>query len=290
MINNSNKYKAKAFIGKFLVYFGLVLYAAFILIPFSIVIITSFKSWQETVSLEFNFWPKKWSFEGYVDVFTYTPGLEEFPIMIQGFINTLMYVLPPTICGLFASAIAAFAFAKLRFKGKNFLFGLLLITMLIPGTIMMTPTYVIYDAIGWTDSPLPLIIPGMFGAAACVFFMKQFYSGIPNELVESAKLDGLGFFGIFFRIIVPLSIPALFAQGLLGFIGGYNDYFGPLIYLQSPEYYTLQIALRSFSGTYASRTPAVMAGSLVAMLPTIIIYLFSQKYFVEGIVTSGMKL
>lgn len=283
-------YKVKYFLGKFFVYFTLVLYAAIILLPFTIVIITSFKTWQETVSLEFNFWPEQWTIEGYKEVFTYSGGLDTFPVMIRGFLNTLCYVLPPTICGLFVSAIAAFAFAKLRFKGSKALFGLLLLTMLIPGTIMLTPSYVIYDLIGWTDSPWPLIIPGMFGAAACVFFMKQFYTGIPTELVESAKLDGLGFFGIFFRIIVPLSIPALFAQGILGFIGGYNDYFGPLIYLQSPEYYTLQIALRSFSGTYASRTPTVMAGALMAMIPTIVIYLVAQKYFIEGIVTSGMKL
>lgn len=290
MINKMTKRKILNFLGKFFIYFTLGLYAAFILLPFSIVIITSFKSWQETVSLEFNFWPQEWSIDGYKDVFTYSGGLDTFPVMIRGFLNTLLYVLPPTICGLFASAIAAFAFAKLNFKGKNFLFGLLLITMLIPGTIMLTPTYVIYDLIGWTDSPWPLIIPGMFGAAACVFFMKQFYSGIPTELVESAKLDGLGFFGIYFKIMLPLSLPALFAQGLLGFIGGYNDYFGPLIYLQSPEFYTLQIALRSFSGTYAGRTPTVMAGSLIAMIPTIGLYLAAQKYFVEGIVTSGMKL
>ena len=290
MINKMTKRIILNFLGKFFIYFTLGLYAAFILLPFSIVIITSFKSWQETVSLEFNFWPQEWSIDGYKDVFTYSGGLDTFPVMIRGFLNTLLYVLPPTICGLFASAIAAFAFAKLNFKGKNFLFGLLLITMLIPGTIMLTPTYVIYDLIGWTDSPWPLIIPGMFGAAACVFFMKQFYSGIPTELVESAKLDGLGFFGIYFKIMLPLSLPALFAQGLLGFIGGYNDYFGPLIYLQSPEFYTLQIALRSFSGTYAGRTPTVMAGSLIAMIPTIGLYLAAQKYFVEGIVTSGMKL
>ena len=116
--------------------------------------------------------------------------------------NTLLFVLPPTILGLLASALAAFAFSKLKFKGSNALFGLLLMTMLIPGSITIVPTYVIYDLIGWTDSPWPLVIPGMFGAAACVFFLKQYFTGIPTELVDAAKLDGLGFFGIFFKIFV----------------------------------------------------------------------------------------
>ena len=287
---DSRYYKFKNILGKSLVYLGLVLYAIWILMPFAIVLITSFKSNAETLALEFSFWPQEWTIEGYKEALSFTTGLSTFPVMIRGFMNTLLFVLPPTILGLLASALAAFAFSKLKFKGSNALFGLLLMTMLIPGSITIVPTYVIYDLIGWTDSPWPLVIPGMFGAAACVFFLKQYFTGIPTELVDAAKLDGLGFYGIFFRIFVPLSIPALFAQGLLGFIGGYNDYFGPYIYLQSEEIYTLQIALRMFSGTYASKTAMVMAGSIVAMIPTIVIYLICQKYFVEGIATSGMKL
>ena len=212
------------------------------------------------------------------------------PVMLRGFINTLIIVIPPTILGLFCSAISAYAFAKLRFKGKNLLFGFLLLTMMIPGTIMLTPSYMIYDMIGWTNTPLPLMIPGMFGAATCVFFMRQFYSGIPTELIEAAKLDGMGYFKIFWKIMVPLSVPALFAQGLLGFIGGYNDYFGPYLYLQDPEWYTLQIALKSFQGSYSSNVPTIMAGSIVALIPTLVIYAVAQNYFIEGIATSGMKL
>lgn len=290
MTKNTINYKIKNITSKSLVYLGLVIYAIFILMPFAIVLITSFKTNAETTSLEFKFWPEEWTMEGYKDALTYTSGLSTFPVMIRGFVNTLLYVVPTTVLGLFASALAAFAFSKLRFKGSKSLFGLLLLTMLIPGSISLVPAYVIYDLIGWTDTPWPLVIPGMFGAAACVFFLKQYFTSIPTELIEAAKLDGLGFYGIFFRIFVPLSIPALFAQGLLGFIGGYNDYFGPYIYLHSEELYTLQIALRMFSGTYASKTATVMAGSIVAMIPTIIIYLLCQKYFVEGIATSGMKL
>ena len=212
------------------------------------------------------------------------------PLLIRGFMNTLMIVLPPTILGLFCSAMSAYAFAKLRFKGKNVLFSALLMTMMIPGTIMLTPSYLIYNLLGWVDTPLPLMIPGMFGAATCVFFMRQFYAGIPTSLIEAAKLDGMGYFKIFWKIMVPLSVPALLAQGILGFIGGYNDYFGPYLYLQSPQWYTLQIALNSFQGTYSRNIPAMMAGALIALIPTLVIYIVAQKYFIEGIATSGMKL
>lgn len=291
-LNAPQRAKTKRIVGKVLIYLALVIFAIWILAPFSIVIMTSFKTWQEATDPEFSFFPKEFTFQGYKEVFTYTASAGDFPmpVMLRGFINTLIIVIPPTILGLFCSAISAYAFAKLRFKGKNLLFGFLLLTMMIPGTIMLTPSYMIYDMIGWTDTPLPLMIPGMFGAATCVFFMRQFYSGIPTELIEAAKLDGMGYFKIFWKIMVPLSVPALFAQGLLGFIGGYNDYFGPYLYLQDPEWYTLQIALKSFQGSYSSNVPTIMAGSIVALIPTLVIYAVAQNYFIEGIATSGMKL
>ena len=286
--------KFKTILGKIFVYLGLIVYAIWILAPMLIILFTSFKTISEAREVEFHLFPKdKWVIEGYKEIVKWNiidvTG-DGIPTLFYGLFNTLLYVIPPTIIGLFVSALAAFAFAKLNYKGKNGLFGILLMTMLIPGTIMTAPSYIIYDLLGWTNSPLPLMIPGMFGAAACVFFMKQFYSGIPTDLIEAAKLDGLGYFSIFWRIMVPLSVPALFAQGILGFIGGYNDYFGPLIYLQDNDLLTLQIALRMFNKYEWNDTPAIMAGAVTAMIPTIIIYLVAQKYFVEGIATSGMKL
>ena len=282
--------RIKRVVSQVLIYVVLIIFALWILAPFSIVITTSFKSNGESANLDFSFWPKQFTFEAYKDIFTYNPRGEGMSVVIRGFINTLLIVIPPTILGLFCSAMSAFAFAKLRFTGKNFLFSVLLFTMMIPGTIMLTPSFMIYSMIGWVDTPLPLMIPGMFGAATCVFFMRQFYAGIPTSLIEAAKLDGMGYFKIFWKIMVPLSVPALLAQGILGFIGGYNDYFGPLLYIRNPDWYTLQIALASFQGTYASKNSTMMAGSLIALLPTLIIYIVAQKYFIEGIATSGMKL
>jgi multiple sugar transport system permease protein len=279
-------------INKTVIYLVLGLFALWILMPFSIILSTSIKTWQEASSLGFSLLPREgYDFSGYAEVFTYHSSSDDaLPSVVRGFINTLLYVIPPTVFGLLTSSLAAYAFAKLRFKRKRIMFSALIGTMMIPGTIMLTPTYMIYDMIRWVDTPFPLIIPGMFGAAACVFFMRQFFTGVPDALIEAAKLDGMGYFAIFFKIMVPLSVPALLAQGILGFIGGYNDYFGPYIYLQSPEMYTLQIALRSFSGTYTQKVNVIMAGTIMALIPTLVIYIAAQRYFIEGISTAGMKL
>ena len=289
----NKSFNLKRFIGGVLVYAGLILFALWVLVPFSLVLLTSFKGIVEANSLDFNWWPKEFTLQGYKKVLEYDMGsaYEGVPLIVSGFINTLWIVIPPTLLGLFSSAISAYAFAKLRFKFRDNMFSLLLATMMIPGTILLTPTFIIYNQIGWVNTPLPLMIPGMFGAAACVFFMRQFYMGIPTELIEAANIDGMNYFGIFFKIMVPLSVPALLAQALLGFIGGYNDYLGPLIYLQDPEMYTLQITMNQLKSYFAGKNvPAMMAATVISIIPTIILYVIAQKRFVEGVATSGMKL
>lgn len=285
--------KAKKIISKVVIYAILVLYAIIILFPFFIVFITSLKTAFDASKSQFEWIPSEgYTFAAYGAVLTYLPPMiEGIPLIIRGFLNTLLYILPPTLIGLTTSSISAYAFAKLRFRAKKWMYAVLLATMMIPGTIMIVPQYTIYDMIYWTETPLPLMIPGMFGAAACVFFMRQFYAGIPDSIIEAAKLDGLGFLGIFFWIMVPLSVPALLAQGLLGFIGGYNDYLGPLLYLRSdPGIFSLQIALRYIVDKRGIDEPNLsMAASIVALLPTLIIYFICQKFFIEGIVTSGLK-
>lgn len=285
------KSKVSQIAAKVLIYFVLVLYAVIIVFPFSIILVTSFKTWADSSSLTFEWIPANgFTLEGYKEVFSFRANPDSaLPTLVRSFINTVLYIIPPTVIGLFTSSMAAYAFAKLKFRAKNVMYSILLATMMIPGTITIAPQFSIYDAIQWVDTPLPLMIPGMFGAAACVFFMRQFFSGIPDSLVEAAKLDGESYIGIFFRIMVPLSVPALLAQGLLGFIGGYNDYFNPLIYLQSSELQTLQVALRTFSTVYALKPSIVMAGTVVALVPMLIIYFFAQDYFIEGIAASGLK-
>jgi multiple sugar transport system permease protein len=209
--------------------------------------------------------------------------------LLGGFMNTMAVTLPPTFVGLFASAIAAYAFGRMDFPGKNIFFMALLATMMIPGVVLMVPSFILYKYLGWIDSWKPLIFPGMFGAAGTVFFLRQFFKTIPTELEDAAKIDGLSPFGIFLRIIAPLSKPALATQAIFGFLGGYNDYMGPLIYLNSPEKYTLQLVLATFQDAYNAEWTLIMAGSVLALIPTVILFFFAQRYFIEGIALTGMK-
>lgn len=283
--------KTRKIISQVAIYAILVLYAAIIIFPFLVVLITSLKTYQDATHIPFE-WVPSMGFTGdnYVEVFTYNPQMNAaMSSIIQGFLNTLMYIIPPTLIGLFTSSISAYAFSKLRFRAKNWMYSVLLGTMLIPGMITLAPQLSLYDMIGWIDTPLPLMIPGMFGAAACVFFMRQYYVGIPDSIIEAAKIDGLGFLGIFFRIMVPLSVPALLAQGLLGFIGGYNDFMGPLLYLGPANLQTLQLALRTLASTYGDEPNVIMSACIVALVPMLIVYFVCQKFFINGIIAGGLK-
>lgn len=281
----------KKLLSKIGIYVVLTFVALCVLAPLYVVLVTSFKTKAEAMDPSFTVWPKEFDIHSYVEVFTYTSGTSDtLPTVIRGFINSMIICLPTSIIGTLVSALAAFAFSKLKYKSKDFLFGTLLVTMMIPGTISMIPSYILFDSIGWVDTFLPLMVPAMLGSASCVFFMRQFFFSIPNELMECSEMDGLGNFGIFCRVILPLSGPALIAQFLLSFVGTYNAYLGPLIYLQSPENYTLQIALNFFRGTYTTDWAVVMAGAVVSLLPTLILFLFGQKYFIDGIATTGIKM
>ena len=263
-------------------YFVLILMCFSVLFPFAIVISTSLKTYADSVKVPFTFNP------GYVDWSAYKAVLESESLW-KGLGNTLFVVLPIMVIGVFTSALSAYAFAKIRFKAKNLMFTILMFSMMIPGVITMTPAYVIYDTIGWTDTYLPLMVPNAFGTAACVFYLRQFFSGIPTELIEAGKMDGLSNFGIFMRIMLPLAKPALTAQMILWFIAGYNDYFGPMLYLNSEDKYTLQLVLKLMAGSSESNWPKVMACCIVTMVPLLVMYFAAQKKFVEGITMTGLK-
>ncbi len=278
--------------GKIVKYFILSLAALTILIPFYVIVITAFKASHAVAThIPFIWFPKfdELSFRAFGNLFTtYTISTGK-SMVLTGIINTFIIVIPNTVVGMISSSVSAYAFAKLKFKGKNLMFALLLFTMMLPGIVMLIPSYILFDALYLTDTYFPLMAPAMFGSAACVFFLRQFFSGIPDEVIDAAKLDGLSYPGIYWKIMLPLSLPAVFAQAILGFVAGYNDYLAPLIYLTSPEKYTLQIALQFFSGSTLKDLPTVMAGAVLALLPTTLIYVFAQKYFVEGIAITGLK-
>ena len=286
-MNKKGSSKKIRLLKKASVYILLIICSLIVLFPFYIMLITSFKTVAESSTVPITYWPENgFHLDGYLKILT----LDSYGISFgRSFLNTLLYVIPPTVCGTFAAAMCGYAHAMVKFPGKKFLFSILLFSMMIPGTITMIPNFLVFETLGWVNTPLPLIVPGLFGSAGTVFFMRQYYKGLPYELVEAAKMDGLGHFAIFWKIMVPLSKPALVSFGLLGFIGGYNDYFSPMLYLYDAKKYTMQIALKFTNTTLASDNQMVMAACVLTMLPVLILYFFAQEQFTRGIAMSGLK-
>ena len=290
-ITLNNKKNSKR-INTTLVYIGLIISSLVVIMPFLIIFVTSFKTVSDASSYAFSLIGEKdgISFQGYISAFEYKDFMTDTPILLIGFANTLLTSVVPTVSSLFLSALAAFAFAKIKFKFSKLFFDILIFTMMIPGTILIIPHYMMYESFGWIDTYAPLIVPGLWGGASMIFFIRQFMYSIPDSLIEQAKIDGLSWFGIFIRIILPLIVPALLAQGLLAFISRYNAYLGPYLYLQSENMFTLQLAVAGFKSAYAHNYPAIMSVAILTIVPILIIYTIFQKYFVEGIATTGMKL
>lgn len=269
-------------ISKIIAYIVLAFASLTVLFPFFVIFSTSFKSITEAQTLPFYFIPKEFNFDAYIST------LEDKRVWI-GLKNTLIVVCPIMLIGVFVSSLAAYSFAKIRFKGKNLLFSIILGSMMLPGVITMTPAYVIYDYLYLTDTWAPLMVPGLFGTASCIFFMRQFISKIPDEVIESAKVDGLGHFGTFVRIIFPMIIPAVIAQVILWFFAGYNDYFGPMLYLDSDEKFTLQLVLQNIAAQSDGNVPKVMATCIISLIPALVVYGFAQKALLKGIALEGIK-
>jgi multiple sugar transport system permease protein len=191
-----------------------------------------------------------------------------------------------------SSAIGAFAFARMRFRGREFLFVVLLMTMMIPFQVTVIPTFVIMRWLGWIDTHATLIVPSFFGSAFSVFLLRQFYRTIPQALVDAATIDGAGFLRIFWEIFIPLGMPALATVAVFNFLGSWNDLFGPLIFLNSQDQMTVALGLtylRGRGGTSGEGWGVIMAGSLLGVVPMLLLYSFGQKYFVQGLARTGLK-
>lgn len=210
---------------------------------------------------------------------------------IRGIFNSLKVAVPLLLIGGFTSALAAFGFAKMRFRGKGALFLALLATIMIPFAVVMIPQYVMFTKLGWTDSLLPLIIPGCFGNVSMIFFLRQNLLGMPDELMEAAKLDGCSYFGTFVKIFFPLMKGAFGTQLMLWFMGIWNDYLAPTIFLRSEKNWTLQVVIRSFNSYYAIQSDyaLIMAASVIAMIPTMLLFFIFQRVIIESIAISGIK-
>jgi multiple sugar transport system permease protein len=220
----------------------------------------------------------------------YTEIWEKAPFL-QGIWNSLKVALPIITVGTFTSSLAAFAFAKLRFPGRNFMFFMLLATIMIPFPVVMIPQFVMFSELQWIDSLKPLIIPAMLGNVFMMFFIRQFMNSISDEFIEAAKIDGASLFGIFIKIMLPMVKPAVAAQLILWFLGIWNDYLGPRIYLTTPEKQTIQLMMADFNAFYVIQSdyPLIMAAAFIVMIPILIVFLVFQRYFVESLNFTGVK-
>ena len=206
------------------------------------------------------------------------------------FKNSLIYVTLATIGTVFSSAVVAFGFARVRFRGRNLWFGLMFITLILPYQVIMIPQFIIFQKLGWVNTFAPLVVPMFLGQPFFIFLMVQFIRGIPIELDESAWIDGCRSFGIFARIIFPLITPAIITTTIFSFYWRWDDFLGPLLYLNKPRLYTVSLALRMFSDPATSTDwGAIFAMGTLSLVPILVVFILFQRYLVEGISTTGIK-
>ena len=284
MVENK-KYKSKsrnALIGKIIIYVILLIITVVMIIPFLWMLSASIKSDREVFMMNPFVWiPEVPKWDNYVKIWTKIP-------MLKFVENTVFLTIVVTLLQLLTSSFAAYSFAKLEFKHKNALFLAYIATIAMPWQVYMVPQFIMMRKMGLNDKLLAMICLQAFSAFG-VFLMKQFYEGIPSELCEAARIDGMSEYKIYAKIMLPLSKPALSTLTIFTFVNTWNDYLGPLIYLKTESKKTIQLGLKMFIGQYSSEYGLIMAGSVLSLIPVIIVFLCLQKYFVEGVASTGLK-
>jgi multiple sugar transport system permease protein len=271
-----------------LTHLTLIVLAVPLLLPFLAMVSTSLKSDAQVFEapepwLTWMSTPWRWHWRNYPDALRTVP--------LGDYLRNTLFLCTTTVAGaVLSSAIVAYGFARLEFRGKGVLFLLMLSTMALPSHVTMIPVFALFRWLGWYGTFLPLIVPSFFGVPFYVFLLTQFYRTLPLELAESARIDGAGEWRIFWQIVLPLSKPALVTCALFQFLGTWNDFFGPLLYLNDPSKYTLAYGLQQFMASfYGGKWPQLMAGATLFTLPIVLLFFFAQKTFVRGIATSGSK-
>ena len=251
--------------------------------PLLWMVFTSLKPMEEIVRYPPTFFPEKIVWQNYLDTIT------AFPFWRYAR-NTLLITVLVVFGNVLSNSFIAYGFAKLDFPGKKLMFALVLSTMMIPGFVTMIPQYVLFSKIGWVGTYLPLIVPSFFGNAFNIFLMRQFYLSINDELIEAAEIDGANHFYIWIRLMLPLTKPALITIAINSFNAAWNDFLGPLLYIQDQEKYTLQIGLQVFQNQATTQWNYLMSGATLVLIPTILMFFFAQRYFIEGMdLTGGTK-
>ena len=268
-------------VGKVALYVGLILLSAICLVPFVWMLSSSLKLDREVFAFPMRWIPETIHWENYSLIWTKAP-------MLMYFKNTAIVALSVTFIQTLTSSFAAYAFAKLEFKGRDTLFLCYIATIAVPWQAYMIPQFMEFRAIGLYDKLTAIMVLQAFSAFG-VFLMRQFYRGIPTELCEAARIDGLSEYGIWARIMLPLSKAAIATLVIFTFIGTWNDYMGPMIYLTTESVKTIQVGLRRFIQENSSDYHLIMAASMVSLIPVTVVFLCLQRYFIEGIATSGLK-
>lgn len=263
------------------VYAMLIITVLFMLVPYIWMLSSSLKLNKDVFTFPMQWIPEAPRWQNYADIWTRIP-LGKF------IYNTAKLSVIVTVLQLFTSSFAAYAFSKLRFKGRNALFLGYIATIAIPWQAYMVPQFILMRSLGLNNTHLAIILLQAFSAFG-VFLMRQFYQGIPDELCEAARIDGLSEYGIWARIMLPLSKPALSTLLIFTFVSTWNDFLGPMIYLTKTELKTIQIGLRMFISQYSAEYGLIMAASVISIIPVLVVFLTLQKYFVQGIASSGIK-
>ena len=260
----------------------LIFGAVIFLYPLLWMLASSFRSLEEIAVKGMNLIPEKMTLK------YYQKALTSFSFFTY-FKNSLIVSGISIVATVISNSMIGYAFARFKVRGSNFLFMLVLATMLLPGEVMQIPRFIMFKNFGMLDTLYPLFITKFFGSAFYIFLFRQFYSRLPGSLEEAARLDGCSYFGIWTKIFIPLSLPICTSVGIMEFMGSWNSFNDPLIYINSDRWKTLPLGLAGFQGTYSTDTNLLMAASLIVILPCIILFFCAQKAFVEGVTFSGGK-
>lgn len=262
----------------------LVLGAIVILFPIVWMLSTSFKSQSQVIQFPPIWLPKPLMWENYPRALTIFP----VPFWLFGW-NSMVLSIGNVIGSIVSNTIVAFAFARLRFRGSRILFLLVLSTMMLPQQVTMIPLFILFSKLGWINSYKPLIVPQFFANAFYVFMLRQFFTTIPRDLDDAARIDGCGVLGLFWRIMLPLAAPAVGIVAIFEFTGSWNWFLGPLIYLSKMETFPLALALSYLNASYRKLWAELMVVSFIAMLPPLLLFFVAQKAYIQGIVVTGVK-
>ena len=263
----------------------------FLLVFFAVVMVTPF------------IWLLSSSFKTQINIFQYPPELIPDPFVPENYVraltykpfgiyfrNTLIVAGLNVIAVVFTSSFCAYGFARMRFPGRDFWFGIVMATLFLPYAILLVPSFIVFSRLGWVDTFLPLVVPPFFGGGAFnIFLMRQFFRTIPEEICDAARIDGCSELGVYARVMLPLSKPALITIGIFTFLFAWNDLIGPITYLRSPENFTIAAGLASFRSQTDISWDLQLAASAAVTLPVIVLFFLAQRYFIQGVVMTGLK-